>query len=93
MTNHSASVYQIVIIAVPIESDLSYSDFSDFDFELVEMEDIESLEQDYNIELLSNWMIVEKAGMGGTGTEAFRSEYDQVLSNVSKHEDSYIFEL
>jgi hypothetical protein len=46
-----------------------------------------------NIEVLSDWMIVEKAGMGGTGADSFRSEYDQVLSNITKNEDSYIFEL
>ena len=46
-----------------------------------------------DIEILSDWMIVEKAGMGGIGAEAFRSEYEQVLANITKNEESYIFEL
>ena len=46
-----------------------------------------------DIEILSDWMIVEKAGMGGTGAVAFRSEYEQVLANITKNEESFIFDL
>jgi len=46
-----------------------------------------------DIEVTSDWMIVEKAGVGGTGVESFRSEYEQVLSNVDKNVDSFIFDL
>lgn len=46
-----------------------------------------------DIEVTSNWMIVEKAGTGGTGVESFRDEYEQVLANISKNVDSYIFDL
>ncbi len=46
-----------------------------------------------DIEVTSDWMIVEKAGMGGVGVDSFRAEYEDVLSNISKNQDSYIFDL
>ncbi|MFW9909279.1 MAG: hypothetical protein ACFFEF_11950 [Candidatus Thorarchaeota archaeon] len=46
-----------------------------------------------DIEVMSNWMIVEKAGIGGIGLDAFRAEYEQVMDNLFKHTDSYIFQL
>ena len=50
MTNHSSAAYQIVVIAVPKEQNLSNNYF---DFESVDKEEIEQLEEDYNIEILS----------------------------------------
>lgn len=46
-----------------------------------------------DIEIMSDWMIVEKAGMGGTGIEGFRQEYESVLLNIQKNAESYIFDL
>jgi hypothetical protein len=46
-----------------------------------------------NIEVMEEWMIVEKAGMGSTGIDGFRAEYESVLDNLHKHSDAYIFDL
>lgn len=46
-----------------------------------------------DIEIMSNWMIVEKAGMGGTGIEGFREEYESVLMNIQKNSEAFIFDL
>lgn len=46
-----------------------------------------------DIDVMSDWMIVEKAGMGGTGTEAIREEYDSVLQVIENNLDKFIFEL
>ena len=46
-----------------------------------------------DIEIMSDWMIVEKAGVGGTGVEAIRGEYESILASVQKNADSFIFEL
>lgn len=46
-----------------------------------------------NIEVMADWVIVEKAGMGSTGMEGFRDEYESVLNNLHKHSDAYIFDL
>ncbi|MHA1934378.1 MAG: hypothetical protein ACW97A_03770 [Candidatus Thorarchaeota archaeon] len=49
---------------------------------------------DYSdIEIMSDWMIVEKAGLGGTGSMAISQEYDSVLSVIKKNESSFIYEL
>jgi hypothetical protein len=49
---------------------------------------------DYSdIEIMSDWMIVEKAGQGGTGSMAIGQEYDNVLSVIKKNESSFIYEL
>ncbi len=46
-----------------------------------------------NIEIMSDWMIVEKAGVGGTGIEGFREEYEATIGLVRKSVESFIFEL
>ena len=45
-------------------------------------------------EVMSDWMIVEKAGVDDRiGVEAIRAEYDDVLSQISRAQDKYIYEL
>jgi hypothetical protein len=47
-----------------------------------------------DIDVLSDWMIVEKAGMDTkTGIEAIADEYERTLEMVDKEKDQYIFEL
>ncbi len=46
-----------------------------------------------DLEVMSDWMIVEKAGMGGTGIEGFRDEYESVLTNIQNNSESFIFDL
>ena len=47
-----------------------------------------------DIQVMSDWMIVEKAGMESqSGIEAMRSEYDQTLEDVTKNEESFIYPL
>ncbi|MHA2192070.1 MAG: hypothetical protein ACXAAR_01440, partial [Candidatus Thorarchaeota archaeon] len=46
-----------------------------------------------DIELMSDWMIVEKAGIDTkTGIEAMRDEYDATFSQVKQNEEAFIFE-
>ena len=46
-----------------------------------------------DIEIMSDWMIVEKAGIDTkTGIEAMRDEYDATFSQVKQNEDAFIFE-
>jgi hypothetical protein len=46
-----------------------------------------------DIEIMSDWMIVEKAGIDTkTGIEAIRDEYDATFSQVKQHEEAFIFE-
>ena len=47
-----------------------------------------------DIDVMSDWMIVEKAGMDSkTGIEAFSDEFERTLSIVEKERESFIFEL
>ncbi len=47
-----------------------------------------------DIQVMSDWMIVEKAGVDTkTGIEAIRDEYDETLSIVQDNTDAFIFEL
>ncbi len=47
-----------------------------------------------DIEVMSDWMIVEKAGMESqSGIEAMRNEYDLTLEDVMNNEDSFIYPL
>ncbi len=46
-----------------------------------------------DIEVLSDWMLVEKAGMGGSGIDGFREEYEVVMSLIHKNSDSFIFDV
>ncbi len=47
-----------------------------------------------DIEVMSDWRIVEKAGIDTmTGIEAIRDEYESTLSIVEEHADAFIFEL
>ena len=47
-----------------------------------------------DIDVMSDWMIVEKAGMDTTtGIEAIGQEYERTLEMVEKEKDQYIFEL
>ena len=47
-----------------------------------------------DIDIMSNWMIVEKAGMESlTGMEAIGQEFENTLSMVEKESGSYIFDL
>lgn len=47
-----------------------------------------------DIEVMSNWMVVEKAGTDrSTGIEAFRKEYETTISTVQRNSESFIFEL
>jgi len=47
-----------------------------------------------DIEIMSDWMIVEKAGQDSrTGMEAIGAEYERTLSVIDKDKDNYIFEL
>ncbi len=47
-----------------------------------------------DIDIMSDWMIVEKAGMDTkTGIEAIGDEYERTLSMVEKEMEHYIFEL
>ena len=46
-----------------------------------------------DIEIMSDWMIVEKAGIDSkTGIEAMRDEYDATLLQVKENEQAFIFE-
>jgi hypothetical protein len=46
-----------------------------------------------DIEIMSDWMIVEKAGIDTkTGIEAMRDEYDATLMQVKENEEAFIFE-
>jgi hypothetical protein len=46
-----------------------------------------------DIEIMSDWMIVEKAGIDTkTGIEAMRDEYDATLLQVKENEAAFIFE-
>lgn len=46
-----------------------------------------------DIEVMSDWTIVEQAGLGSmTGIEAMRNEYDATLEQVQRHEKAFIFE-
>jgi hypothetical protein len=46
-----------------------------------------------DIEIMSDWMIVEKAGIDTkTGIEAMRDEYDATLMQVKENEQAFIFE-
>ncbi|MHA1948521.1 MAG: hypothetical protein ACXAAO_10100 [Candidatus Thorarchaeota archaeon] len=47
-----------------------------------------------DIDVLSDWMIVEKAGQNSkTGIEAIREEYERTLEMVEKEREHYVFEL
>jgi len=47
-----------------------------------------------DIEIMSDWMIVEKAGVDSkTGMEAIGAEYERTLGVIEKDKDNYIFEL
>ncbi len=47
-----------------------------------------------DIDVMSDWMIVEKAGSDpSTGIEAIGAEFEHTLSNVEKERESFIFEL
>ena len=47
-----------------------------------------------DIEIMSDWMIVEKAGQDSkTGMEAIAAEYEWTLGVIEKDQDKYIFEL
>lgn len=47
-----------------------------------------------DIDIMSDWMIVEKAGLESTtGIEAIKSEYDQTLDAINRNEEAYIYEL
>ncbi|MHA2359387.1 MAG: hypothetical protein ACXAB5_03880 [Candidatus Thorarchaeota archaeon] len=47
-----------------------------------------------DIDVMSDWMIVEKAGMDTTtGIEAIGAEYERTLGMVEKEKEHYIFEL
>jgi len=47
-----------------------------------------------DIEVMSDWMIVEKAGpYSKTGMEAIGAEYERTLGAIEKDKDNYIFEL
>ncbi len=47
-----------------------------------------------DIEVMANWMVVEKAGTDrSTGIEALRDEYEETLSLVQKNAESFIYEL
>ncbi len=47
-----------------------------------------------DIDVMSDWMIVEKAGMDSkTGIEAIGEEFERTLSTVEKERESFIFEL
>jgi hypothetical protein len=47
-----------------------------------------------DIDVMSDWMIVEKAGMDSTtGMEAIGDEFERTLSIIEKERDSFIFEL
>lgn len=47
-----------------------------------------------DIDVMSDWTIVEKAGMDTkTGIEAIGEEYDRTLGMIEKKRESYIFEL
>ncbi|TFG34342.1 hypothetical protein EU527_03845 [Candidatus Thorarchaeota archaeon] len=47
-----------------------------------------------DIEIMMDWMIVEKAGMDSrTGMEAIGSEYDRVLDILQNEQEKFIFEL
>ena len=46
-----------------------------------------------DIEIMSNWMIVEKAGMDrSTGIEALRDEYEAAYSYVQKNAEKFIYD-
>lgn len=47
-----------------------------------------------DIDVMSDWMIVEKAGMDTkTGIEAIGAEYERTLEMVEKEKEHYVFEL
>ena len=47
-----------------------------------------------DIEIMTDWMIVEKAGQDSkTGMEAIGAEYERTLGLIDKDKDNYIFEL
>ena len=47
-----------------------------------------------DIEIMTDWMIVEKAGQDSkTGMEAIGAEYERTLGVIDKDKDNYIFEL
>ncbi|NHJ12852.1 MAG: hypothetical protein EAX95_04210 [Candidatus Thorarchaeota archaeon] len=47
-----------------------------------------------DIEVMSNWTVVEKAGTDkSTGIEALRDEYDATLTEIQKNSESFLFEL
>jgi hypothetical protein len=47
-----------------------------------------------DIEVMANWMIVEKAGMDSkTGLEAILDEYKNTLAIIEKNKEKFIFEL
>lgn len=47
-----------------------------------------------DIDVMSDWMIVEKAGVDSkTGMEAIGEEFERVLSTIEKERESFIFEL
>jgi hypothetical protein len=47
-----------------------------------------------DIEIMTDWMIVEKAGQDSrTGMEAIGAEYERILSVIDKDKGNYIFEL
>ncbi len=45
-------------------------------------------------EVMDDWMIVEKAGVEmQLGAEAYRTEFEEVMKSIERHEDKFIFEL
>ena len=47
-----------------------------------------------DIEIMTDWMIVEKAGQDSkTGMEAISAEYERILEVIDKNQANYIFEL
>jgi hypothetical protein len=47
-----------------------------------------------DIEVMSDWMIVEKAGIDSTtGMEAIKSEYDKTMDLIKRNHDAFIYEL
>jgi hypothetical protein len=47
-----------------------------------------------DIEVMANWMIVEKAGMDSkTGMEAILDEYENTLAIIEKNKEKFIFQL